>query len=108
MFLSKYVPKFKHRGTIMSLDTRIQCVIGHRNMGYETYYKTFLKDLGCLQEDKKFHISVGLTRINWEKLRIREYTQIIENERKRKHGQLARTKYEERVDWTQNLGTYQT
>ena len=111
MSVSRYVPKFKHYGTTMSLDTRIRCVIGHHNMGYETYYKTLLYNLGCLQKDDNCHLSAGLARINEAKLRNRQYKQKLENKRKRKHGQLARTKeqiYEEGVDRANNLGTYQT
>ena len=67
MSVSRYVPKFKHYGTTMSLDTRLRCVIGQHNMGYESYYKTLLYNLGCLEEeyDSEYcHISSGIARIN--------------------------------------------
>ena len=37
MLVSRYTPKFKHYGTTISLDTRIRCVVGHHNMGYDDY-----------------------------------------------------------------------
>ena len=80
-------------------------------MGYETYYKTLLQNLGCLQKDDECHLSTGLTRISEAKLSNRKYKQVIENKRRRKHGQLAKSKqqiYEERVDRAKNMGTYQT
>ena len=73
MCISRYVPKFKHYGTTMSFDTRIRCVIGHHNMGYETYYKSLLQNLGCLQKNDECHLSTGLTRINQTKLSNRIY-----------------------------------
>ena len=37
MCVSRYVPKFKHFGTTMSLDSRVRCVIGVHNVGYANY-----------------------------------------------------------------------
>ncbi len=73
MSVSRYVPKFKHYGTSMSLDTRVRCVIGSHNMGYTTYYKTMLTKLGCLEEkdNENRPISSGIARIgkakSWNK-----------------------------------------
>ena len=113
MSVSRYVPKFKHYGTSMSLDTRVRCVIGAHNMGYTTYYKTLLTKLGCLAEsdNENCHLSSGIIRIGKRKSCNKKYKQQLHVKRKRKHGQLAKTKqqlYEERVDRAKKLGTYET
>ena len=113
MSVSRYVPKFKNYGTSMSLDTRVRCVIGSHNMGYTTYYKTLLCKLGCLEEndDKNCHISSGISRIGKAKSSNKEYKQQVHVKRKRKYGQLAKTKqqlFEEGVDRARKLGTYET
>ena len=71
MAVSRYVPKNKHYGTSMSLDTRVRCVIGTRNMGYSSYFKTLLRNLGCLDENDKENcpLSSGITRTDKTKLR---------------------------------------
>jgi len=113
MLVSRYVPKFKHYGTTMSLDTRIRCVVGQHNMRYHDYYKSLLIKLGCLEENDgdNLHISSGIARIDKKKICNRRYKRKMEVKRRRKHGQLATTKqqiYEERVDRARNMGTYQT
>ena len=47
MAVSKYVPKYKHFGTTMALDTRIRCVVDTHNMGNKGFYFALLKNLGC-------------------------------------------------------------
>ena len=113
MSVSRYVPKFKHCGTSMSLDTRIRCVIGSHNMGYDLFYSTLLANLGCTdRKDRENHyLSSGIKRIGKTKLSNRSYKQTLVAKRRRKHGQLARTReqiYNERVDKAKNLGTYET
>ena len=113
MSVSRYVPKFKHYGTSMSLDTRVRCVIGSHNMGYSNYYKTLLTKLGCLEEndEENRHLSSGITRIGKIKACNKAYKQQLHVKRRRKHGLLARTHQQllqERVDRARNLGTYQT
>ena len=57
MAVSRYVPKFKHYGTTMALDTRIRCVIGSHNMGYQGFYLALLRNLGCIHDNsiKNWH-----------------------------------------------------
>ena len=79
MAVSRYVPKFKHFGTTMTLDSRFRCVIGVHNMGYANYYLTLLTDLGCLDEinGSERLISTGITRINKTKSGNRRRKQTI-------------------------------
>ena len=112
MTVSRYVPKFKHYGTTMSLDTRIRCVVGQHNMGYATYYSTLLKNLGCLEnnDDDKSPLSQGLIRMNQTKLNNRLHKKKVEVKRRRKYGQLAKTRkrlLEERIDRAEKKGTYE-
>ena len=112
MTVSQDVPKFKHYGTTMSLDTRIRCVVGQHNMGYATYYSTLLKNLGCLEnnDDDKSPLSQGLIRINQTKLNNRLHKKKVEVKRRRKYGQLAKTRIrllEERIDRAEKKGTYE-
>ena len=111
MSVSRYVPKFKHYGTSMSLDTRVRCVIGTNNMGYTTYYKTLLTNLGCLEErdDESSNLSSGITRIGKTKSSNKIHKQKQEVKRRRKHSMQARTRQqvlEERTDRAENMGTY--
>ena len=66
MAISKYVPKDKHFGTTMALDTRIRCVIGTHNLGYKYFYFALLKKLGCIDNNSfsKRLILSGITRID--------------------------------------------
>ena len=50
MCVSRYVPKFKHFGGTMALDSRVRCVIGVHNLGYANYYLALLDTLGCVKE----------------------------------------------------------
>ena len=114
MAVSKYVPKYKHFGTTMALDTRIRCVIGTHNLGYKGFYFALLKNLGCLDNNsfsKKRLILSGIARID----ETRNQNKIIKSQpatkRRRKFGLLAKTKrqiYEERVDRATKMGTYKT
>ena len=113
MSVSRYVPKFKHYGTSMSLNTRVRCVIGTHNMGYSTYYQTLLTNLGCLEErdGENRHLSSGIARIGKIKSGNKVRKQTLEAKRRRKHGMQARTRqqiYEERVDKAQNMGMYES
>ncbi len=97
----------------MSLDTKVRCVIGSHNMGYTTYYKTLLTKLGCLEEKNNENrlISSGIARIGKAKSWNKAHKQQINVKRKRKHGQLAKTKqqlFEEEMDREKKLGTYKT
>lgn len=111
MTVSRYVPKFKHYGTTMSLDTRIRCVIGQHNMGYANYYSTLLKNLGCIENnDDKSYLSQGIARIGQTKYNNRIHKQKVDVKRRRKYGQLAKTTkqiLEERIDRAQKMGTYE-
>ena len=105
MSVSRYVPKFKHYGTSMSLDTRIRCVVGTHNMGYSTFYSTLLANLGCIEkrDGENRHLSSGITRIGKTKLRHRTYKQKLEVKRRRKHGQQARTRQQIFVLFVNNI-----
>ena len=46
MSVSRLVPKFKHYGTTMALDSRIRLVLGVHNLGYAEFYLTLLHNLG--------------------------------------------------------------
>ena len=111
MSVSRYVPKFKHFETTTSLDSRVRLVVGVYNMGYANYYLTLLSRLGCISENEAETrlISTGITRINKAKLRNRKMEMRSDFKRRRKHGQLTKTKqqlYEEGVDRANRLGTY--
>ena len=112
MSVSRYVPKFKHFGTTMALDTRVRCVIGVRNLGYANFYNTLLFNLGCLAvSDGERLISQGISIIDKTKLNLQKIKKTLEYKRSRKHGKKAKNRqaiFEERVDRAQNLGTYQT
>ena len=92
--VARYVPKFKHFGTTMALDTRVRCVIGTHNMGYSNYYLTMLTNLGCLDEndDENRHISSGISKIDGAKASNRKMQRTNEFKRRRKHSQLAKTR----------------
>ena len=112
MAVSRYVPKFKHFGTTMALDSRVRCVIGAHNMGYDNYYLTLLTNLGCIEEidRENRHISLGITRINETKLNNKRMKRMKEFKRRRQHGRLAKSRqqiYEERVDRAEKMGTYE-
>ena len=113
MAISRYVPKFKHFGTTMALDTRIRCVIAQHNMTYRGFYLTLLANLGCLDDTGLAlrPISIGISRINDARVANKIYKQQPKNKRRRKHGLLAKTKqqiFEERVDRAAKMGTYRT
>ena len=73
MSVSRYVPKFKHFGTTMALDTRVRCVIGVRNLGYANFYNTLLFNLGCLAvSDGERLISQGISIIDKTKLNLQK------------------------------------
>ena len=98
--VSRYVPTFKHLGTTMALDTRVRCVIGTWNMGYENYYLTLLTNLGCIDEYCNKNITYGISRIYKARLDNRKMKQKQEFKRRRKHSQYAKTRqqiYEEGI-----------
>ena len=66
MAVSRYVPKNKHYGTTMALDTRVRCVIASHNMGYQGFYSALLRDLGCVDDTglEERLISSGVARVN--------------------------------------------
>ena len=94
MSVSRCVPKFKHFGTTMSLDSRVRSVVGVHNLGYANYYLTLLTNLGCISENENNIrlISTGITRIDMAKLRNRKMKMKRDFKRRRKHGQLSKTK----------------
>ena len=75
MSVSRYVHKFKHYGTSMSLDTRIRCAIGSYNMGYDLLNSTLLDNLGCtdIEDGKNSYLSSGIKRIYKTNLSSRSY-----------------------------------
>ena len=111
MAVSRYVPKLKHFGTTMSLDTRIRCVIGTHNMGYHPFYLSLLANLGCLETmGESSPMMAGIIKVNNAKKSNKYRKQKPEVKRQRKYGIMAKTKqqvYEERVDRANKLGTYQ-
>ena len=114
MSVARQVPKFKHFGTTVTLDSRVRNVIGVHNMGYDAYYLTLLYNLGCIESKNDLEtriITQCIGRIYKTKQDNRQMKQDNDYKRRRKHGRQAKTKqqvYEERVDRAQNLGTYQT
>ena len=113
MSVARAVPKFKHFGTTMTLDTRIRNVIGVHNTGYKQYYSALLSNLGCVDalDDENRVIIQGIARINEAKQNNRKMKQTQDFKRRRKHGQQAKTKqqiYEEGTDRARNLGTYES
>ena len=73
MSISRYVPKFEHFGTTMSLNNRVRLVLGVHNLGYAKFYLTLLHNLGCLHENDSVQpISVSITRINSSKSYLNE------------------------------------
>ena len=112
MSVARYVPKFKHFGSTMSLESRVRCVIGVHNSGYSNYYLTLLTFLGCISRTDDYRpLQIGIHRISNTKLRIGKYKQTKEYKRRRKHGVQAKNKqelYEEGVDCANNLGTYES
>ena len=113
MAVSRYVPKFKHYGTTMALDTRVRCVIASHNMGYATFFSTLLVRLGCIEKAAIPNrlLTIGLSRTSESKKIGKKFQQKPSSKRKRKHGLLAKTKkqiYEERIDRANKLGTYKS
>ena len=113
MAVSRYVPKFKHYGTTMALDTRIRCVISSHNMGYRDFYLALLTDLGCTDDNnlKSRMISSGIAKVNDTRIQNKKRKQLPSVKRKRQYGVLAKTKqeiFEQRVDRANKLGTYQS
>ena len=113
MAVSKYVPKYKHFGTTMALDTRIRCVIGTHNLGYKGFYFALLKNLGCIDNSSlsKRLILSGISRVDETRNQNKIYKSRPATKRRRKFGLLAKTKkqiYEERVDRATKMGTYKT
>ena len=111
MAVSRYVPKFKHYGTTMTLDTRVRCVIAAHNMSYSGFYSALLTDIGCIDDIgiNKRPISSGIAKINDAKTRNKIRKQTPAYKRQRKYGLLAKTKqqiFEERVDRANKMGTY--
>ena len=97
----------------MALDTRGRCVIGTHNMGHSNYYLTLLTNLGCLDEmdNENRHIPSGISKIDGAKASNRKMKRTNEIKRRRKHGQLAKTRqqvFEERVDRAAKMGMYVT
>ena len=112
MSVARYVPKFKHYGTTMSLESRVRCVLGVHNSGYSNFYLTLLTFLGCLGKSDDYRLLFsGIHRISNTKLKTKVFKQTAKYKRKRKHGQMARTKqqlYEEGVDRANKMGTYES
>ena len=110
--VARYAPKFKHYGTTMSLESRVRLVIGVHNSGYSNYYLTLLTFLGCIgKSDEDRLLFNGIHRISKTKLNNQQMKQTATYKRKRKHGQMARTKqqlYEEGVDRANKMGTYES
>ena len=112
MSVSRLVPKFKHFGTTMALDSRVRLVLGVHNLGYAEFYLTLLHNLGCLDEMAiQQPISTSITRLSTRKMYMGTKKKTVEYKRRRKHGREAKTKqqlYEEGIDRAKNLGTYAT
>ena len=112
MSVARYVPKFKHFGTTMSLESRVRCVIGVHNLGYSKFYLTLLTNLGCLGKSDEYRLLLtGITRISNTKLKNKHFKQTTAYKRRRKHGQQSKTKqqlYEEGIDRANRIGTYES
>ena len=72
-----------------------------------TTWDIIITTIGSLEENDgdNHHISSGIARIDKKKVCSRQYKQKLEFKRRRKYGQLARTKeqiYETRVDCAMN------
>jgi len=84
--IARYVHKSKHMGTTTTLDTRIVCVVGYKNMGYRNFYMTILCTLVQPEVINKYLLERGIKRLNTIKRNNTNREKSRKNMRYRNHG----------------------
>ena len=109
--IARVVPKFKHFGATLTLQTRIHLVVGIANEGYSKFYGTILPQLVNLKMHNNHIVNKGIQQI--EKLRTKNRHRKVSTDfkRSRKHKTKAKIKeqvYEDRVSKKNNYSTYES